>query len=435
MMLFPAVDRGARDVGVTLRAAVAVAVGAFVGVAHAGVPSFTEIGAGLGVTALSADGSTAVGTGPAERGFIWTAGSLTDSVSLPFGPLPAGAISNSSGVALAGVSADGSVILGTSPVGEPTVEPFGPGVVGSYERQAFFGSPPAGLEGVPGTTSGSFISADGTTLVVDTATGLAQWERDAGLTPIVFAETGFFATRDMSADATRLVGIRRDPNNPPFQYALPGAGPRDGSVTINPSEAVIWDLVPSSDGTQRSAVATGLGSLPAEVYDYAEALAISDDGTTVVGWSFVGPTVGLSFSDTGFEAFRWTESTGMVALGDLVGAALGPDRRSRATAVSGDGSVVLGNAIGGAFIWTEPTGMLELAAYLATLGLGDDLAGWELSSVADVSADGTVIAGNGTNPQGQLASWIAVVPEPGVGVSLIAMSAIVASRRRRGHVV
>ena len=53
----------------------------------------------------------------------------------------------------------------------------------------------------------------------------------------------------------------------------------------------------------------GLGDLPGGVF-FSEAYATSADGSVVVGYSS---------SAEGFEAFRWTEATGMVGLGDVSG--------------------------------------------------------------------------------------------------------------------
>ena len=72
-----------------------------------------------------------------------------------------------------------------------------------------------------------------------------------------------------------------------------------------------------------------------------------------------------SSSSTRFasEAFRWTRETGMVGLGTLNNG-LG----SSASAVSGDGNVVVGDSLDGAlagavrraFRWTQQTGMVSL---------------------------------------------------------------------------
>src|SRR5215468_10180997 len=59
------------------------------------------------------------------------------------------------------------------------------------------------------------------------------------------------------------------------------------------------------------------------------AYAISNDGSTVVG---------TSSALLGFEAFRWTQLTGMLTLGDLAGGS----NDSAAYAASGTGSVIAG---------------------------------------------------------------------------------------------
>ncbi len=121
---------------------------------------------------------------------------------------------------------------------------------------------------------------------------------------------------------------------------------------------------------------TGLGDLPGLGFS-SGANGISADGLVVVGFST---------STSGGEAFRWTETSGMVGLGDLAGGSFG----SQAFAVSADGSVVVGRGFstpGGneAFRWTPTSGMV---------GLGD-LAGGSFSSNAlGVSADGSVVVGD-----------------------------------------
>jgi probable HAF family extracellular repeat protein len=108
----------------------------------------------------------------------------------------------------------------------------------------------------------------------------------------------------------------------------------------------------------------------------SSAFGISADGTTVVGDS--------SFSNAR-EAFRWTQGVGMVGLGDLAGGTL----TSSARAASADGSVVVGYGTTDdgfeAFRWTEDSGMA---------GLGDLPGGAIDSEATDVSADGAVVVGS-----------------------------------------
>jgi probable HAF family extracellular repeat protein len=95
---------------------------------------------------------------------------------------------------------------------------------------------------------------------------------------------------------------------------------------------------------------TSIGELPGNQGNTL-ARAINYDGTVVVGSSHSGwPN---------HEAFRWTESGGIVGLGDF-----GADNFSIANDVSADGSSVVGFAACGqncfqGFYWTETAGTLE----------------------------------------------------------------------------
>ena len=74
----------------------------------------------------------------------------------------------------------------------------------------------------------------------------------------------------------------------------------------------------------------GLGDLPGGAHS-STALAVSADGSVVVGWS------SSDFAQGRGVAFRWTEASGMDHLGNL-----GGDFTSSASATSGDGSLVVG---------------------------------------------------------------------------------------------
>jgi probable HAF family extracellular repeat protein len=184
---------------------------------------------------------------------------------------------------------------------------------------------------------------------------------------------------------------------------------------------------------------------------YTEARAISADGRTVVGHSS---------SSYAYQAFRWTAESGMqlIDLGT-------PGRPGEATGVSGDGKYVVGvtGSAGGCltdgFLWSEEGGTLEfgpvpdflclpeldvaddgqtivgnslsfihdhmapfiwdsehgsrLLETVLTEDYGLDLTGWDLVWVSGVSSDGGIIAGYGTNPDGNCEAWIAGIPEPG----------------------
>jgi hypothetical protein len=138
------------------------------------------------------------------------------------------------------------------------------------------------------------------------------------------------------------------------------------------------------------------------------------------------------------EAFRWSQAGGMVGLGDLPGGLF----YSVALAVSSDGSVVVGygnSALGfEASRWTLADGMRSLRQVLVNdYGLGSSLTGWGLSQATGVSGDGKVIVGSGTNPGGQQEAWIAnlrvatLSSTPGNGATLSFGNVLVGSSATR----
>lgn len=168
----------------------------------------------------------------------------------------------------------------------------------------------------------------------------------------------------------------------------------------------------------------------------SSARGLSPNGSIVVGSVFNGATL----PTTNWQAFRWTNSGGLVGLGNLAAGIPGGD--TTGLSVSSDGSVVVGVSAGGAFRWTAAGGMVGLGAGTArdvssdgsvvvgnsggtafrwTAGGGlaslGDLAGGAVSSSANsVSADGTVVAGMGTSASGTEAfRWTAAGGMVGLG--------------------
>ncbi len=123
-----------------------------------------------------------------------------------------------------------------------------------------------------------------------------------------------------------------------------------------------------------------IGDLPGGTFS-SSAQGISADGKVIVGF---GTT------SSGEEAFRWTEETGMVSLGNL------PDKsfkKSWANRVSADGKVIVGygdpkdkgwNTYKG-FMWTSSEGMQEIGRLDTS----------SRSMAFCVSGDGNIIAGDG----------------------------------------
>ncbi len=134
-------------------------------------------------------------------------------------------------------------------------------------------------------------------------------------------------------------------------------------------------------------------------------------GPSSIGWDVSGDgsvIVGKSASTRGFPlAFRWTEPTGPVLLGDFPGA----EEASEAKGVSKDGNVVVGRGsseqAGEAFRWTATAGLVSLG----------DVPGGEFGSEAyATSANGAVVVGSSLSARGTEAfRWTAETGMVGLG--------------------
>jgi uncharacterized membrane protein len=122
----------------------------------------------------------------------------------------------------------------------------------------------------------------------------------------------------------------------------------------------------------------------------------------------------------------------MVGLGDLL--------ISSASGVSADGSVVVGGGLftgveGEAFRWTASSGMQRLWDLLLAQGVDPAADGWTvLSDATSISADGNTIVGYGTH-NGNTEAFVATVPDPTTavlfGISLICIAAASCGRVRQ----
>jgi probable HAF family extracellular repeat protein len=320
-------------------------------------------------TAISADGSTVVGVSGTPNGY--EAVRWKDGLIQSIGDLPGQSIA---GQAL-GVSGDGSVItgIGTSANGNEAFR---------WEDETLIG-----LGDVPGGSFSSFgwdISGDGSIIVGN--------GEDA---------SGRVAVR-WSGGSLSIIG-------PSGSRAL-GAN-HDGSTIVGDANgiAVVWS----------NTVMSSLPSLPGK--DYGRAVAVSADGTMIVGRS--------SSDGVPSHAVRWHNGLPL-DLGTLGAGG------SQAQGLSDDGSIVIGatNMPGEsvAFIWTEEAGIQDFQLFLINLGL--DLSGWTLTEALGISADGFKIVGTGTNPDGQREAWIAVIPEPSTAPLVITGLLALAASRRGGAV-
>ncbi len=376
-----------------LAAAAAIGQVALAPTTAIGAPVITDLGTVAGYGAMShpmvsANGLVVAGTvernnfGLLEKRAVrWTAGGGAVSLGLPAGEL------EDSWSDARGLSADGSVIVGNVD-----------------EDQGFLWSVSSGFEAVLGIVQLGGVDAAGTTAVGTKTTGSLQYPE---FRAVLIDENGSI-TRDMgnafgtsiSGNGTSAAGVNLGGGAPQFNTAFRSTGP--GAFEL-------------------------LGRLPGQ--DYSAPNAVNADGSVIVGRSGFG---NIDYAAAPAHAFRWSTSDGLQDLGVLPGS-----NRSDAFAVNGDGTLIVGESrdwmaaeFPRAFLWSDDSGMLDLNEYLPTIGFNLD--GWLLTSATGISADGSVIVGEGWF-NGSAASWIVSgVPAPGA-LSVFGVVGLLGARRRRGE--
>lgn len=308
--------------------------------AQANALSFTNLGTlsgdtGSSASAVSASGAVVVGQSSGENGttraFRWTqAGGMQEI--------------GSNSIQARGVSADGSVVVGTT---------FSNNMIRAFRWTQVEGLQSLGtLYG--GSSYGHALSADGSaafgTAGIINSNRAFRWTQAEGLQSLGAPQGFETSALDVNADASVVVGSA--------SYA--------GIPT-----AFRWT---QSGGFQL------LGTLPA--HSNSVGYGVNDDGSVVVGLSRGD---GTSIN----RAFRWTQAGGMQDLGTLDGW-----QYSSAYAVSANGSIVVGASSAGAFLWTPSTGIILLKSYLESNSV--NVSGWALDALNDISADGKTVVGTGT---------------------------------------
>ncbi len=251
---------------------------------------------------------------------------------------------------------------------------------------------------------GNDISADGST--VGGSSGASgggrafRWTAGGGLQNLGILGSGPYSSASgLSSNGSVVVGISAGTgnNNRAFRWTAAsgmqspgvlgtGAASAANAVSADGSIVVGFSYTSGFNGPTafRWTAATGMRNLNAGVA--ANAFDISADGGTVAGYS------GDQFENTNYRAFIWTAGGGMRSLGVREGGDF-----SVAWGINANGSVVVGSSTSPngdrAFVWTPALGMVNLSSYLQSRGL--NLNGWTLTSARGISADGSAITGEG----------------------------------------
>ena len=199
-----------------------------------------------------------------------------------------------------------------------------------------------------------------------------------------------------------LVGLGDLPGG--RDYGAANAASADGSVVVGNSDSASALHYEAYRWTASEGM-VGLGVKPAE-NSKSSASGVSADGSVVVGtgeYDYAPSSYGFTR-----EAFRWTSDEGLVWLGDLPGG----DFYSRANGISADGSVIVGEGMNEsgttAYRWTSSEGMVDIGR----------LPGSFYSTATAVSADGEVVIGfsaTGGLLNGEAFRWTASEGMVGLG--------------------
>ena len=299
-----------------------------------------------------------------------------------------------------GVSGDGKVVVGQlSRLGSDT--------------RAFRWTASAGMQDLGtlgGANSEAYAASGDGAVIVGRATNTSgnyrpfRWTPTGGMQDLPSSPPEFLSgdALDVSADGNSVVGLFGFAERWTATGGLEDLGSfssrgisSDGQVVVgNNGHAVRWT---PAGGLQDLGTVGGTESFADDA---------SGNGSVVVGQSRDATPWGF------WKAFRWTAATGMRDIGTLGGP------MAAAYNVSDNGSVVVGRALTSsssasdrAFRWTPQKGMQNLQQLLQNAGV-TSVSGWILLGATGVSADGTVIVGEGINPAKQREAFRAVLPLP-----------------------
>lgn len=331
---------------------------------------------------VSADGTVVVGGSkptpydwPFTRPLRWTGSGGSSALAVPTGA--------AQGTFLQGVSGDGTTAVGQYTRANGTMQAARWTAAGVEDLGAIAGLPNTWVKGV---------SHNGSTVVGGADDGVQSLSR-----PIIWSGSGSGSDLAPGRPAQMAFGISGD------------------GATAFYSDATSTGFYRSVLGGEEQYFGLFLGA-----YQVIPT-AVSADGTAAVGF----------FTRSGGpydRAFRWTLAGGATELLPLVGQV----HTAMPLACSADGSVVVGYGqlpgMHSAFVWTESGGMVSLGDVLTAGGV--NLTGWNLFEATGVSADGRTIVGDGTF-NGEQRGWIATIPAPGGLVGATLFVGPLLRRRRR----
>jgi hypothetical protein len=333
--------------------------------AKAMASSFIIVGASqqLYPTGISADGHTLIGMGlvpplgTSRLGMTWTA-----SAGLNFMP-SAGSVYESIPT---GVSNGGTVIAGYNQALDNSRTAWVWTAANGYQPIA---APPAGA-----SIAVTDISANGQTVVGEYNTGSSS-------TPFIWTSAGGAITLPVSAGSSPLISA-------------------DGSTITG--EGAPGGYIWTSAGGVRS-----VNMLP-NTYNFSPEV-ISQNGSTILGQAtdyqnnwFMFKYSGGVMSTIPSPAFSSvTYLTGLdgasADLSKMVGNWLGQDATTH-------------DRVTTPWFWSQATGYETIQSYLAASGASPST--YQIQGVSGISADGSLLYGNGLTSDGQPSTWVALVPEP-----------------------
>jgi uncharacterized membrane protein len=240
----------------------------------------------------------------------------------------------------------------------------------------------------------------------------ARWTDSTGWQALSANDGIFSWAHDVSADGSVIVGrIGGGRGSQAFRWTeaggivflgdLPNGNQERQASGVSADGNIVVGSAFTSAGFEpfRWTAATGmvgLGSLPGVIpVTVSHTVSISANGLVIVCYSVVNSDpVAVE------RGFRWTQETGLVEIPKAPGI---PNIGFAPTAVSGDGSIILGRKL----IWDAVNGTRLLEnVFIHEYGLAQDFAGWTGLTATGISANGRVIVGNGSNPDGNNEAWV-----------------------------